>query len=343
MSLQEEIIQNHKRLNFENEPSRKQSLSHISLKREFDQHDLKLDSDRMKEFKLVDSQNRKTNLAYLLSEQCDYSVKLDVFKGKDYYSEVILKKEYFGGLLKQIADLLHFFELNCSKTGDAQKMTPIASRELPMIAAKEALINMMVHRDYSYRASAFIRIFEDRVEFVSLGGLVSQLTLEDIQAGISIPRNPNLAHLIHFLGYSDNSGLGLGRIQLAYQDYDVQPTIERTAHTFKVVLPFIPAHADPVLELGDREKLIETIENEDWILMEKKEETDPALKIRKEMSDEEKVLKFAKTNGSVNRNEVIALLMTSASSANRVLRRLVQNKKLQPQGKARNTSYTIIE
>ena len=59
----------------------------------------------------------------------------------------------------------------------------------PEEALREALLNAVVHRDYDYSGSIIINIYDDRMEFISLGGLVKGLTLLDIKGGVSQPRN----------------------------------------------------------------------------------------------------------------------------------------------------------
>ena len=58
---------------------------------------------------------------------------------------------------------------------------------------------------------------------------------------------------------------------------------------------------------------------------------------------EEKVLEYARTHGSVTRNEVIKLLEVSASTASRVLKKMVKRNLLKQNGKARSTNYTIVK
>lgn len=45
-------------------------------------------------------------------------------------------------------------------------------RDYPPEAVREALLNAIVHRDYSFSAATLVSIFEDRIEFVTIGGLV---------------------------------------------------------------------------------------------------------------------------------------------------------------------------
>lgn len=62
------------------------------------------------------------------------------------------------------------------------------------------------------------------------------------------------------------------------------------------------------------------------------------------MSDrEEKVLEYARTHGAVTRNDIIGLLEVSASTAARVLKKLVKSNLLKQNGNARSTKYTIVK
>lgn len=54
------------------------------------------------------------------------------------------------------------------------------TRDYPEEALREALMNCLVHRDYSYSASTLISVYEDRIEFVSIGGLPAGIEVEDI-------------------------------------------------------------------------------------------------------------------------------------------------------------------
>ena len=61
--------------------------------------------------------------------------------------------------------------------------------DYPGEAMREALLNAVVHRDYDYSGSIIINVYDDRMEFISLGGLVKGLTLAEIKGGVSQPRN----------------------------------------------------------------------------------------------------------------------------------------------------------
>lgn len=76
-------------------------------------------------------------------------------------------------------------------------MERIEKQDYPEEALREALLNAIVHRDYSYSGSIIINVNDERIEFISIGGLLPGLSTDDIRIGISQPRNKNLAEMFH--------------------------------------------------------------------------------------------------------------------------------------------------
>ena len=75
------------------------------------------------------------------------------------------------------------------------------------------------------------------IEFISIGGLLPGLPVEDIRSGISQPRNRKLAEIFHRLKRIESYGTGIRRIYQLYRNHPVQPRIEVTPNVFKLVLP----------------------------------------------------------------------------------------------------------
>lgn len=61
----------------------------------------------------------------------------------------------------------------------------IDERDYPEDAIREALLNAIVHREYSFSGSTIINLYSDRLEIISLGGLVSGLSLEAAMLGVN--------------------------------------------------------------------------------------------------------------------------------------------------------------
>ena len=154
------------------------------------------------------------------------------------------------------------------------------------------------------------------------------IELEDIMAGISVCRNQDLANVFYRLHLIEAYGTGMGKIMKAYEGMEEKPAIETTKNTFKIILPNINAK----YETGNTS------------LPKAESITSSAAGAEKSLSDEEeKILEYAWSHGAVTRNDVIALLGVSTSTASRVLRKMVKYNLLKQNGKARNTNYTVIK
>ena len=110
-------------------------------------------------------------------------------------------------------------------------------RDYPEEAVREALLNLLVHRDYSFRASSNISIYADRIEFISLCGLLPGVSLSDVMLGLSLCRNVNLANVFYRLQLIEAYGTGMMKIFDSYADEAVKLEIEVTGNAFRITLP----------------------------------------------------------------------------------------------------------
>lgn len=177
-----------------------------------------------------------TNLALLLSDQCLHTTKIAVFKD-EFCTEFRDSKEFGGSVLKQFEDSINYLAL-CNKTVSTIKgVVRTDKQDYPEEAIREALLNALVHRDYSFSGSIIINVNDSKMEFISLGGLLPGLSTEDIRIGVSQPRNKKLAEVFHRLRLIESYGTGIRRIFKLYENCPIQPVIEVTANAFKIVLP----------------------------------------------------------------------------------------------------------
>ena len=177
-----------------------------------------------------------TNLALILSDQCPYTTKIAVFGDSE---NITFKdaKEFGGSIFKQLDDSYDYLAL-CNRTASSfVGLERIDKPDYPEGAIREALLNALVHRDYSFSGSIIINVNDECMEFISIGGLLPGLSAEDIRSGISQPRNRNLAEIFHRLRLIESYGTGIRKIYALYKECPVQPRIEVTHNTFKLVLP----------------------------------------------------------------------------------------------------------
>lgn len=77
-------------------------------------------------------------------------------------------------------EVYSYIDFRNQKHSNFSGLKRIDKRDYPEVAIREALLNLIVHREYSYSASSFVRMYTDRIEFTSIGGLLKGITLEDI-------------------------------------------------------------------------------------------------------------------------------------------------------------------
>jgi ATP-dependent DNA helicase RecG len=110
----------------------------------------------------------------------------------------------------------------------------------PELACREALVNAIAHRDYSQEGRAIeVYIFDDRMEIVSPGGLLSSLTIDDLKRleGAHQSRNAFVARVLREIGYMREVGEGMRRIfDLMRSNELAEPDISSTSEKFTVSL-----------------------------------------------------------------------------------------------------------
>ena len=206
---------------------------------------------------LIGEDGTYTNLALLLSEQCTHTVKIAVFEGEQ---KTVFKdrREFCGSLLKQLNDAYQFIDQFNHTHAHTEGLYRVDKRAYPTEAIREALLNAIVHREYSFSASTLISIFDNRIEFVSIGGLARGISQSDILLGISIARNKKLADVFYRLHLIEAYGTGMPKIIEAYREYGLEPHIEISDNAFKITLPNTNAAV--------KETKVELTENEQGVL-----------------------------------------------------------------------------
>lgn len=109
---------------------------------------------------------------------------------------------------------------------------------VPREAFREAIANALVHRCWDVNASINVRMFPDRIEVTSPGGLPDGITEEMYLAGgPSVARNPILANVFFRLGHIERFGTGILRIIEAYAPKGVSPAFTIGDSFVSVMLP----------------------------------------------------------------------------------------------------------
>ncbi len=146
-----------------------------------------------------------------------FIIKAIYFPGTKIGNKYLDSEDFEGPLQTIFQGALAFIMRNLRKVQGQKGVNSLGEPEIPQSVFEELLVNALIHRDYFISAPIRLFIFEDRIEIISPGNLPDHLTIEKIQAGNSVQRNPILTSFIA-KGLLPYRGLGTG-IRRAIEDW----------------------------------------------------------------------------------------------------------------------------
>ncbi|MHB1463167.1 MAG: ATP-binding protein [Armatimonadota bacterium] len=107
---------------------------------------------------------------------------------------------------------------------------------IPLEAVREALVNAIVHTDYSQTGAPIrIAIFDDRIEIDNPGLLPGVMTINDVKSGISKLRNRVIGRFFKEMNLIEQWGSGFQRMLASCHESGLcDPQIEEVAARFRV-------------------------------------------------------------------------------------------------------------
>ena len=166
------------------------------------------------------------------------TAKCICFAGNSVGSKVFRDKvndaDMEGNLLHQYDTIMDFFTRNLHNVQVGEEFNSMGKLEIPYTSLVEFTVNSLVHRSLNMKAPVRIFIFDNRVEIHSPGALPNGLTIEDIKAGTSMPRNMFLFNnAIYLLPYT---GVGSGITRALDEDINVTFTNNDKAQEFVITV-----------------------------------------------------------------------------------------------------------
>lgn len=270
---------------------------------------------------MISEDGTYSNLGMLLSDQCVHTIKMAVFDGsvKSVFRD---RKELSGSLLEQLEEAYAYIDSFNRTRSEFEGLDRIDKRDYPPEALREALLNAIVHRDYAISSATLISIFDDRIELVTIGGLVRGITFDDIMLGVSVLRNQHLANVFYRLRLIEAYGTGMLKINECYADYDVKPQIEATNNAFKITLP--------------NTNYKKNVSKENHV------KTNPIKAIPADMR-EEIVIGLFENSDTISRKDVEVALKVSQATAISVLRKMVEKEILIKENGGKYLRYRLKE
>ncbi len=302
------IKENHD--SFESEVSSNQDLHFDYVKNVFENKGIIFNKDKYKILNLLNEDNYYTNLALLLSDECPFSIKCAIFEGNN---KITFKdrKEFNGSLIKQVEETLEYLNLVNRIRGKIIKYKRVDVYDYPKYAIRESVLNAVINQNYNYSGDILISVFDNRIEVISLGGLMSGITFDDIFAGVSQTRNKNLANVFYRLKYVESYGTGIGRMLDIYSEFNMKPEFSISDNSFKVILP----------NVNYNEEISESYINK--------------------VTQKDQIIDYLKKYGKIKRDTIDNMFNVSSARSKAILCEMQKDQIIEKNGTGKNIYYVL--
>lgn len=237
-SMPNEMINNEfskrTRNSLKNIVSPKQDLTFSQLKIYYEEKGFSINDNFLKQLDLYTDDGKYNYNAYLLADNNSISIRFGKYDGIN--SVNLIENEDFGNccIIKATKNILNKLEIE-NKT--FTKIEYPERKEIKMydyIAVREAVVNAIVHNDWSNEYSPKFEIFSDRLVISSNGGIQDNTTKEEFLEGFSLPKNKELMKVFNDLDLVEQMGTGIIRILQSYN----KDSFEFFPNFIRVTFPF---------------------------------------------------------------------------------------------------------
>lgn len=200
--------------------SPRQDLTFKQLKIYYEENGYDLNDKFLSNLELFTEENIFNYAAYLLADENGVSMKVAKYSGTDKVD--LIENAEFGycSLIKATENVISRLDIeNITKTEITSSLRK-EKRLVDSTALREAVVNAIIHNDYSNGIPPVFEIFYDRIVITSSGGLPQELNQEEFFGGISAPRNKELMRVFKDVRLVEQLGSGVQRILKSY-DKDI--------------------------------------------------------------------------------------------------------------------------
>lgn len=215
--------------------SPKQDLTFSQLKIYYEEKGFRINNNFLKQLDLYTEDGRFNYNAYLLADNNSISIRFGKYDGNN--SVDLIENEDFGNccIIKATKNILNKLEVE-NKT--FTKIEYPERKEIKMydyIAVREAVVNAIVHNDWSNEYSPKFEMFSDRLVISSNGGIQDSTTKEEFLEGFSLPKNKELMKVFNDLDLVEQMGTGIIRILQSYdkESFEFFPNFIRVTFPYK--------------------------------------------------------------------------------------------------------------
>ncbi len=183
----------------------------------------------------------------------DAWIQVGRFAGSDR-SRILDHTELRANPVQAIEDAIAFVHKHLNHAADIGAVRRVERWTVPPVVIREAVINAVVHADFSQTgAPVRVSIFDDRIEVENPGLLPFGLTIDDLERGVSKLRNRVIGRVFHDLGLIERWGSGITRMRAACHEAGLpSPVFEEVATRFRVTLATKPSERPAAAEAVDQ-------------------------------------------------------------------------------------------
>lgn len=211
-----------------------------------------------------------------------------------------------GPLLQQFREAFHFVTSRIPRSFTIKGPVRKEVSEVPEEAIREAILNMLVHRNYHIAAPSKIFIYDDRIEFFSPGDIPGPFNVHNLRSGLTYIRNPIICSFFRRAGLIEKLGTGF---------ITMLETMEKSG-----------LHAPKLIEGENFVKCI--------LPRTRLEESEAK-------SDNEKIIEYLKQVKQASISEFMKILHLSRTSCYRRLEKLVKEGVLKRSGLRKDAKYLL--
>ena len=269
-----------------------------------------------------------------IKETIDEWINLIIEYIRLYFSEsickkgVVLNREDLDLIINEGEGLIvEFLRKHLNIRSEIRGMDRYDIYEIPIDALREALVNAIVHRDYSLRGtSIYVEIYDDRVVIVNPGGVPSGITKSNFGKE-SIRRNSIIADLFHRMGKVERIGSGIGKMKSLIESSGLKPPDFELENFFRVTF-----YRD--LKFSLKKVLVEKMGSE--------------IKVgervgEKLMGNQSKIIEVIKENPHISARELSNIIGISQRKIESNIAKLKIKKLLKRVGPAKGGHWEVIE
>ena len=304
--------------------SPRQDLTFRQLKIHYEGNGMILNDNFARNLNLLTDEGKYNYNAYLLADENNISIKLVKYLGTSKM-ELIENQEY--GYCCLITATQRILDRLTAENTVYAKIEYNGRKEVEMIdskALKEAVINAMVHSDYTLTTTPIIELYSDRIEITSGGGLPQGLSQEEFLEGVTAPRNKELIRVFKDVDLIENIGSGVLRILDAYD----KSCFKFMDHFLRVSFKYKenPFEYDSKNKVSTDDTINDTLNG--------------TIKLTK---NEQQILNLIINNNQITREEIVNETNLSDRTISRAIKHLQEVKIIEREGSKKTGSWKILK